>query len=177
MLFRSIFLFWLYIVWIVILLGASLAASLTTFNDRKADWGWPVKWEFLLAYRLVGNLWKAQLEGRSCPVGILLDQLEGATETGLVRHLGLLNKAGIVSRTESGDWLLCRDLENVSLLELYQAGGYYMPVEEKLDIPSKGEWDGAFLAAIKLGELSMAQSLKSMYVASASQEDIDEETA
>ena len=51
-----IFLFWLYLVWVVILLGASLAASLTTFNDRKADWGWPKKLEFLLAYRLVGYL-------------------------------------------------------------------------------------------------------------------------
>ena len=41
-----IFLFWLYLVWIVILLGASLAASLTTFNDRRVDWGWPRKWEW-----------------------------------------------------------------------------------------------------------------------------------
>lgn len=171
-----IFLFWLYIVWIVILLGASLAASLTTFNDRKADWGWPVKWEFLLAYRMVGILWKAQVDGRSCSVEGLLDQLEGATETGLGRQLGLLNKAGIVSRTESGEWLLCRDLENVSLLELYQAGSYYMPVDETLDIPSKGEWDAAFLASIKLGELNMTQSLKSMYVESEKQEEIDEKT-
>ena len=38
-----IFLFWLYLVWTVILLGASLAASLTTFKDRKVDWDWPKK--------------------------------------------------------------------------------------------------------------------------------------
>ena len=74
-----IFLFWLYLVWIVILLGASLAASLTTFNDRRVDWGWPNKWEFLLAYRMVGHLWKAQTGGRAVAVEALLELLEGST--------------------------------------------------------------------------------------------------
>ena len=42
-----IFLFWLYLVWTVILFGASLAASLTTFSDyRKYDTDWPGRWEF-----------------------------------------------------------------------------------------------------------------------------------
>lgn len=165
-----VFLFWLYLVWIVILLGASLAASLTTFNDRKVDWGWPVKWEFLLAYRMLGLLWKAQVDGRSCSVEELLEQLEGATETGLVRQLGLLDKAGIVTRNESGNWLLSRDLDSVSLLQLYKAGGYYMPVDEKPEIPSEGEWDAAFFESVKLGELNMQQSLKSMYTENANQE-------
>ena len=80
-----IFLFWLYLVWIVILLGASLAASLTTFKDRKVDWGWPKKWGFLLAYRLVGYLWKAQQEGKALPVEKLLESLDGVTEPVLGR--------------------------------------------------------------------------------------------
>jgi membrane protein len=158
-----IFLFWLYLVWIVILLGASLAASLTTFNDRKVDWGWPKKWSFLLAYRLVGHLWKAQDEGRALPVEKLLEQLDGVTEPALVEQLRLLFRAGIVTRTEDGDWILSRDLEKVSLLELYHAGEYYLPVGEKLDLPSKSEWDDAFFRSITTGELNMQQSLKQMY--------------
>ena len=158
-----IFLFWIYLVWIVILLGASLAASLTTFNDRKVDWGWPVKWEFLLAYRLVGFLWQAQKNGQSLSIEKLLESLEGSAETGLARQLGLLLAAGIVVQEESGSWLLCRDLEEVSLLDLYRAGGYYLPVSEKLEIPSESEWDASFFRSVKLGELNMQQSLKSMY--------------
>ena len=158
-----IFLLWLYLVWIVILLGASLAASLTTFNDRKVDWGWPNKWEFLLAYRSVGYLWKAQIEGRSLSIEALLESLEGSTETELARQLGQLFDAGIVARNETGSWLLCRDLDTVSLLDLYRAGEYYLPVSEKLEIPSKSEWDAAFFRSVKLGELNMQQSLKSMY--------------
>jgi membrane protein len=158
-----IFLFWLYLVWIVILLGASLAASLTTFNDRKVEWGWPNKWEFLLAYRLVGYLWKAQTGGRSLSQELLLDSLEGSTQTELARQLKLLFDAGIVTRNETGGWLLCRDLEMVSLLDLYRAGEYYLPVNETLEIPSKSEWDTVFFRSVRLGELNMQQSLKSMY--------------
>jgi membrane protein len=158
-----IFLFWLYLVWIVILLGASLAASLTTFNDRKADWGWPKKWEFLLAYRLVGYLWKAQINGKALSTEALLEALEGVTEPGLADQLGLLFDAGIVTRSESGNWLLCRDLDSVSLLNLYRSGGYYLPVGETLEIPSKSEWDAAFFRSVTHGELNMQQSLKDMY--------------
>jgi len=132
-----IFLFWLYLVWIVVLLGASLAASLTTFNDRKADWGWPKKWEFLLAYRLVGYLWKAQINGKALSTEALLKALEGVTEPGLAEQLGLLIDAGIVTRSEGGNWLLCRDLDTVSLLNLYSSGGFFLPVGETLEIPSK----------------------------------------
>ena len=158
-----IFLFWLYLVWIVVLLGASLTASLTTFNDRIVDWGWPAKWKFLLAYRLVGYLWKAQLKGKALAMEDLLMSLEGSTEPGLANQLQLLYDAGFVTRNESGNWLLCRSLHGISLLDLYRAGEYYLPVNEQLEIPSKSEWDTAFFRSVSLGELNMQQSLESMY--------------
>src|SRR5690606_11244312 len=61
-----IFLLWLYLVWVVVLLGASLAASLTTFrtgNLATADW--PKGADFQLAYRLLGHLWEAQTRGEA----------------------------------------------------------------------------------------------------------------
>ena len=158
-----IFLFWLYLVWIVILLGASLAASLTTFNDRKVDWGWPRMWEFLLAFRLVGYLWKAQTEGKTLSTEQMLESLEGSTEPVLANQIGMLFNAGLVERSDSGNWLLCRDLDTVSLLDLYRAGEFYLPVGETLEIPSTSEWDEAFFGSVRLGELNMQQSLKDMY--------------
>ena len=158
-----IFLFWLYLVWIVILLGASLAASLTTFKDRKTDWGWPVKWEFLFVYRLVGYLWVAQARGEARSLEALLKSMEGATETALARQLDLLYNAGIVSRDEDGNWLLSRDLHSVRLLDLYRAGHYYLPVNETLEIPTEGEWDAAFFRSVTSAELKLEQSLQEMY--------------
>jgi membrane protein len=158
-----IFLFWLYLVWVVILLGASLAASLTTFNDRRVGWGWPRKWEFLLVYRLVGHLWQAQREGKALSMEQLLDSLEGVTENGLAHQLGILFDANIAKSTEAGDWLLCRDLDRVSLLDLYRAGKYYLPLDETREIPSTSAWDEVFFKATALGESDMQRSLQGMY--------------
>ena len=93
----------------------------------------------------------------------LLVSLEGVTEPVLANQLGLLFEAGFVTRSETGNWLLSRDLETVSLLDLYQAGGYYLPVSEELEIPSKSEWDAVFFRAISMDVLDMQQSLKHMY--------------
>lgn len=158
-----IFLFWLYLVWIVVLLGASLAASLTTFRDRETDWGWPPKWEFLLAYRLVGLFWKNQLNRVTITSEDLLHSVQGMTVTELAEHLEQLFEAGIATRSELGEWLLSCDLESVTLLDLYRAGEYYLPIGEKLEIPSHSEWDKAFFRSIQLGEMNMNRSLKSMY--------------
>ena len=161
-----IFLFWIYMVWIVVLLGASLAASLTTFRDRKTDWGWPPKWEFLLVYRLVGLLWKKQHARETITTEELLDSMPGVTETELSRYLEQLFVAGIAARSDLDEWLLCCDLDVVSLLDLYQAGQYYLPLGEKLEVPSHSEWDAVFFRSIRADGLNMNLSLKSMYGAS-----------
>ena len=158
-----IFLFWLYVVWVVVLLGALLAASLTTFSDRETDWGWPPKWEFLLAYRLMGLLWKQQLKGETISSEELLRSMKGMSESELAGQLQQLIEAGFVTRSEMGNWLLSCDLDTVTLLDLYKAGQYYLPIGEKLEVPSHSEWDQAFFGSIKLGEMNMKQSLKNMY--------------
>ncbi len=158
-----IFLFWLYLVWMVVLLGASLAASLTTFSDRRSDWRWPWEWEFLLAYRLVGHLWEAQRDGRPLSQEDLLLAEEGVGESLLQSLLGQFMQAGIVTRDQHDDWILTRDLDHFSLLDLYQAGHYHLPLGREPEVPSKGEWDRAFLDATEVNNLQLERPLKYFY--------------
>ncbi len=160
-----IFLFWLYLVWIVVLLGASLAASLTTFSDRRSDWRWPWEWEFLLAYRLVGHLWEAQKDGRTLSQHDLLRVEKGVQESLLQRLLGQFLEVGIVTRDQQDNWLLSRDLDHFSLLDLYRAGHFHLPLGQDLDLPTQSTWDRAFLDATGPGGLAMDRSLKSLYAA------------
>ena len=160
-----IFLFWLYLVWLVILLGASLAASLTTFSDRRSDWRWPWEWEFLLAYRLVGHLWKAHRDGRTLSQDELLRVEKGVTDSLLQRLLGQFLEAGMVVRDQQDNWLLSRDLDHFSLLDLYRAGHYHLPLGQDQDLPTTSPWDRAFLDATGSGRLAMGRSLKSLYSA------------
>ncbi|MBT8063301.1 MAG: YihY family inner membrane protein [Xanthomonadales bacterium] len=158
-----IFLFWMYLVWVVVLLGASLAASLTTFNERRGEWRWPWEWEFLLAFRLVGHLWLAQRDGRSMSQDELWQAEEGIPDSLLQRLLGQFFDAGIVTQDQQDNWLLTRDLESFSLLDLYQAGHFHLPLGKKPELPRESDWDGPFLEAISVDSLNMSQPLKAMY--------------
>jgi membrane protein len=162
-----IFLFWLYLVWVVVLLGASLAASLTTYSDRRGEWRWPWEWEFLLAFRLVGHLWEAQTRGRSMSFEEMLESEQGIPGSLLNRLLENFIEAGIVTQDQESNWLLIRDLDRFSLMDLYRAGRYHLPLGADLQVPVEGRWDAAFLEVLGRDRLDMGRSLKSLYGESA----------
>ncbi|MGK2926119.1 MAG: YihY family inner membrane protein [Lysobacterales bacterium] len=163
-----LFLFWLYLVWIVILLGASLAASLTTFSDySRYESDWPQRWEFQLALRLVGHLDEAQSRGSSMSRKQLMNLESDASELQIVRLLGRLNDNKVVTRDEDGNWLLRRDLSTLTLGEFYQLGDYYLPIAEAPELPQSSAWDRAYVQALELirqhGEGCWDHPLKELY--------------
>jgi membrane protein len=144
-----LFLIWLYLVWIVILLGASLAASLTTFSDfSRYDSSWPQRWKLQLAYRLVGHLGDAQAQGAALSREQLMDLEPAASELQIVDLLARLREERVVTRDEDGNWLLQRDLETLTLGELYRLGDYFLPVAEARDLPQSSARDRAFVEAL-----------------------------
>ncbi|NND45331.1 MAG: YihY family inner membrane protein [Xanthomonadales bacterium] len=158
-----IFLTWLYLVWIVVLLGASLAASLTTFSERRSEWSWPWEWEFLLAFRLVGHLWEAQRDGRMLTQDDLQQAESGVADTLLQRLLEQFLREGIMTCGHDDYWVLARDMDHFTLLDLYHAGHFHLPLGGKPDVPTTSRWDAAFLAATNPDKLDMQRSLKSLY--------------
>lgn len=164
-----IFLFWLYLVWTVILFGASLAASLTTFSDyRKYDTDWPDRWEFQLTYRLLGHLWNAQRAGESLSLGQMLELEQQASELQIIRLLSHLREEHFVNLDEDGNWILTRDLEEVSLGGLYSHGNYYLPLEDIEKLPRETSWDQALADSLlhmrESGAMEWERSLRSMYL-------------
>ena len=165
-----IFLFWLYLVWTVILFGASLTASLTTFSDyRKYDTDWPGRWEFQLVFRLIGHLWNAQRSGQGLSLGALLDLEQQASELQIHRLLSHLRHQKIVNSDEDGNWMLTRDLGELSIGELYGLGDYYLPLSEIQDLPTESPWDEVFISGLQAirdsGDIEWERTLRSMYLA------------
>jgi membrane protein len=159
----------LYIVWTVVLFGASLAASLTTFSDfRKYDTDWPQRWEMQLAYRLVGHLWNGQRAGAGLSLGQLLDLEQQASELQIHKLLVRLRDEKIVNLDDEGSWILARDIEELSLGELYSQGNYYLPLGELEKLPLETEWDRAYVESLQhlreRGEMEWDRSLRSMYL-------------
>lgn len=145
-----IFLFWVYLVWVVVLLGASLAASLTTFSDAaRATTQWPSRWEMLLLFRLLGHLDDAQRSGTALSREALFQLEPLAGEAQLVRLLGQLKAARYVTRDEDGDWLLSRDLDTVTLGDLYATGDYHLPIDEIDSLPQDSSRDRVFVDLLR----------------------------
>jgi len=166
-----IFLVWLYLVWVVVLLGASLAASLTSFrtgNLALADW--PKGADFQLAYRILGHLWEAQTRGETLSQEQLVarEPRAGALQVKNIMHS--LFVAKIATMDDSGDWMLIRDLGDLSLASLYLSGSYHLPLLGESRLFQESAWDKEFLAAMKAvqdhGTDSLNRPLRPMYLGS-----------
>lgn len=175
-----IFLFWLYIVWAVILFGASLAASLTTFSEKARQGDLPVNCEFQLVYRLVAHLWWAQKSGQAVSTEKMLD-LEGhASERQILKAMQCLLKSAFVTRDSDHAWILARDLDDVSLGQLYRSVTCYLPLGEESKLPADDVWDEVFLQSLSTMhenvEETMNQSLGAMFKRSLEQDESKNET-
>jgi membrane protein len=163
-----IFLLWLYLVWTVVLLGASLAAALTTFSDfGKRESDWPRRWEFQLAFRLLGHLWEAQRTGQALSREQLLEREPQASESQILKLLTQLRNEKIAATDEEGDWLLNRDLAEFTLADLYRRGDWYLPVAETADLPADSEADRALMSCLQQlkanGRAAWEQPLRDLY--------------
>ena len=131
-----IFLFWVYSSWLVVLFGASLAASLASFRYQPRALRLSPGAELYGVLRLLGRFEEARRGG----VGLHLAQIQkrepSLTDELLQSMISALCKMHVIQRGESGAWLLSRDLESISLVELYEGMAMRIPLGE-LYLPSR----------------------------------------
>jgi membrane protein len=112
-----IFLVWLYLSWVVILLGAILSASLPGFFERTrvlAPFAGDRAWA---AMTILVELARAQGEGRTMAFDPLLACARVNSNEGEAL-LGEMREAGWVARTEEGNWLLSRNAADIGLADI-----------------------------------------------------------
>ncbi|WCE02845.1 YihY family inner membrane protein [Pseudoxanthomonas sp. JBR18] len=125
-----ILMLWIYLSWGSILLGASLAASMSAFRYQPESMRLPQGFEIYGLLRLLGRFHEARAEGRGLSDDKIL-QLEPMLTDSLVQEfLEQLSRIKLLRCTEDGEWLLARDLESTSLAELYEACQLRVPIAE-----------------------------------------------
>lgn len=122
-----IFLIWVYLSWVIVLLGAILAAALHAFEYRHGDELLPPGCEFVGLLRVVQRFAEAQRAGAVLDDAGLRARERFLTADLLQRYLDDLQRAGLIRRAEGGGWLVARDLDSVCADDLFHAGGYRLP--------------------------------------------------
>ncbi len=128
--FIPILMLWIYLGWTAILLGASLASSLAAFRYQPAAMRLPAGHEVYALLRLVGRFRQARREGRGLHTARMLELEPMLTDSLLQEFLARLDGIRLLRRDEEGEWLLARDLDDVSLGELYEACRLRVPADE-----------------------------------------------
>lgn len=116
-----LFLIWIYVSWVVILLGAEITYCLSSFRWGDDDHHTHSETnQFIHAYRLIGHLWHAQKQGQGLSNEALLHAERWQDEDLLRKVLEKLSTAYWIHQTQDGGWVLVRDLSETTLLQLYR---------------------------------------------------------
>lgn len=115
------FLIWVYLSWSIVLIGAQIAYSLSVFRlDDAKEKRVRHQWSFIDAYKVIAELWQAQKNGADLTPAQLKRGGLRIPHLLLNEILEILRKANWIHRVEGGRWMLSRDLDELTLHDLYQ---------------------------------------------------------
>jgi len=141
--FVPIFLLWIYFGWVSILLGASFASTMSAFRYQPAAMRLPIGYEMYGLLRMLGRFDEARCKGK----GLHSDEIQRMepmlTDALVQQMLAQLDEIDLLARAESGEWMLARDLEDITLAELYEACNLRIPIAEAY-LPCRDDALGVF---------------------------------
>ena len=145
--FVPIFLLWIYLSWTAVLLGASLASSMSAFRYQPAAMRLPHGYEIYGLLRLLARFNEARARGAGLHTDEIQELEPMLTDALVQQMLAQLDEINVVRRAEGGEWLLSRDLDELTLAELYEACQLRIPIAEAR-LPCREDSLGKSAAAV-----------------------------
>ncbi|MBA1147031.1 virulence factor BrkB family protein [Ectothiorhodospiraceae bacterium WFHF3C12] len=137
-----LFLIWLYVCWLIILLGAEWTQALGAYKAGRAGPLAGERHRLVAALRILGRLWQAQQHGTTLGRRELVRAEPRIGDRGLQAIMDILESVRLVQKTSRGRWVLSRDLAGFTLLELFRAHPFTLPLDHRALDPND-PWDRA----------------------------------
>lgn len=129
-----IFLMWIYICWVVILLGANLVQAIPLFSVETM--GREVH-PYIMTLALLHKFWDKNQRGESLGIKEIKEEKWPFQEIQIEVFLDLLIKAKIIRSCSPAEYTLTRDLQSISLWDVFSYLPWPMPSTEALkELPS-----------------------------------------
>jgi len=124
-----IFLLWIYLSWIIVILGASVAASVSAFDYQPPTETLPEGAEFLGLLVVLRHFIDAQRRGDSVDPALIRAGEPRLRSALVAAYFDDLQRADLIQRSEAGGWLLSRSLDCADLLRVYRHSNYRLPLQ------------------------------------------------
>jgi membrane protein len=121
-----IFLVWMYLSWLVVLVGAVLTASVSEWQSaggKPLNAAVGTSMRFVIAVKILAVLFEASRDGEGAVHRSRILRTTGGGGEAVDRILLQLRAGHYVERTSANKWILARDPETVTLFDLYHALG------------------------------------------------------
>ncbi|MEO8779221.1 MAG: YihY family inner membrane protein [Rhodanobacter sp.] len=114
-----IFLLWIYLSWVIVILAASIAASISAYEYHPPSETLPVAAEFLGLLAVLGMFVDAQRRGECVDAAEARLRAPYLSVGAIGSYFDDLQQADLIQHGQAGGWLLSRSLDSTDLLRLY----------------------------------------------------------
>lgn len=133
-----IFLLWIYLSWVIVILCASVAASIDAYEYHAPSAELPDRAEFLGLLVVIRHFVEAQRAGETLDSALVQAREPYLRTTQVACYFEDLQHADMIQRSESGGWILSRALDSTDLLRVYNHANYRLPMNPAGEAKSLG---------------------------------------
>lgn len=152
-----LFLIWLYVCWLIILLGAEWTQALGAYRAGRAGPLAGERHRLIAALRILGRLWQAQQQGYTLGRRELVRSEPRIGDRGLQAVMDILESVRLVQKTSRGRWVLSRDLAGFTLLQLFRAHPFTLPLDHRALDPND-PWDRAISDRLDMAAKTVSEA-------------------
>lgn len=136
-----VFLLWIYLSWNVILLGVEISYTLTIFDSKEVA----VRHPLLSLLDMLNLIYKRYQQGKTVSEKELRDVLGRKELPKWNLYIDELVRNELIASTKDDRYILCTNLDGISLWQFYKKLPYPLPIKDELDKLQQADYDPWFV--------------------------------